>query len=123
MKGHTKEITGLNLSNDGRLVASVCKAGVIKLFDMRAMYKELCSLSDPEFQNTALSFNRLTFSPCMSFVVAGSMNGTVLVWDLGTGCVEKKLKGHVNPIVGCDWSKDGSRLVSASSDKKVILWQ
>jgi len=59
----------------------------------------------------------------MSYVAAGSMNGTVLIWDLSSASVETKLKGHQAAVIGCDWSADGSKLVSIAQDKNMILWQ
>jgi WD40 repeat protein len=52
-----------------------------------------------------------------------SDDGTVKVWDAGTGQEALTLKGHASGVSGVAWSPDGSRLASASAGGTVRLWR
>jgi WD40 repeat protein len=44
------------------------------------------------------------------------------VWDASTGAQQHTLKGHSSMVTAVQFSADGSKLASASHDKKVIVW-
>jgi WD40 repeat protein len=44
------------------------------------------------------------------------------VWDPSTGAHLHTLEGHSDEVNAVQFSPDGSKLVSASSDKKVMVW-
>ena len=53
----------------------------------------------------------------------GDSTGFVIrLWDPRNGEVQQTLNGHKGPIAGLDYSPDGSRLASASSDGTARVW-
>lgn len=67
------------------------------------------------------------------------MDGTVVIFDIETSGVARKLRGHTRQIQSlryediawlapirqvndCSWSRDGRHLLSSSQDSKCILW-
>lgn len=68
-----------------------------------------------------------------AILVAGTYNGEVLAWNLGNAADETSipvLKGeraHREAVTGLEWTKDpihqDYKLVSCSSDGKVVLWK
>ena len=54
-------------------------------------------------------------------IVSGSDDGTVKVWQVSTGLLEKTLAGHFTWV--CSVAIDGDRIVSSSEDGTVNVWQ
>jgi WD40 repeat protein len=54
--------------------------------------------------------------------VASARIKTIEVWEPRRGKVARTLTGHANMIQALDWSPDGQRLVSASADGTVKVW-
>src|SRR5262249_42506142 len=52
----------------------------------------------------------------------GSLDGTVKLWDLSTGQETLTLRGHANAVNTVAFSRDGNRIVSASADRSVRVW-
>ncbi|OAA62052.1 WD repeat protein [Niveomyces insectorum RCEF 264] len=66
---------------------------------------------------TCLRFNRKG-----DYLASGRVDGTVVVWDLDTMGVARKLRGHSRSISSLSWSRCGRYLLSACQGWKAILW-
>lgn len=47
---------------------------------------------------------------------------SIMLWDLGSGKLLKKMLGHKSTVYSLDFSKESSILVSGGSDCTVRLW-
>lgn len=56
------------------------------------------------------------------YLASGRVDGTVVIWDLDTMGVARKLRGHSKNITSLSWSKCGRYLLSACQSWMVILW-
>jgi WD40 repeat protein len=63
----------------------------------------------------------VSYSPDGKTLASGSADGTVKLWDVGTGKELKTLKGHQGAVISVSYSPDGKTLASASYDT-VKLW-
>ncbi|XP_047487982.1 protein FAN-like [Penaeus chinensis] len=55
-------------------------------------------------------------------VIGGSVSGDVIVFDMGTGAVIKRLTSHTGPVTCLAISPDNQHLVTVSEDRRIILW-
>lgn len=64
----------------------------------------------------------LRFNKAGDFLASGRVDGTVVVWDIETMGVARKMRGHNKSITSLSWSRCGRYLLSACQGWKVILW-
>jgi WD40 repeat protein len=64
----------------------------------------------------------VSYSPDGKTLASGSYDGTVKLWDVGTGKELKTLKGHRGEVNSVSYSPDGKTLASTSWDNTVKLW-
>ncbi|KAH7027445.1 SWD1-like protein [Microdochium trichocladiopsis] len=64
----------------------------------------------------------LRFSRRGDLLASGRVDGTVVVWDLETMGVARKLRGHKGVISSLSWSRCGQYLLSACQDWRAVLW-
>ncbi|KAF2758671.1 WD40 repeat-like protein [Pseudovirgaria hyperparasitica] len=56
------------------------------------------------------------------YLASGRAEGTVVVFDIETNGVARKMRGHTRQIQSLSWSSNDRYLLSASQDCKCILW-
>ena len=57
-----------------------------------------------------------------AFVVSGSEDNTLVIWDVSTKNILQKLEGHEGVVLGVDTHPDSSLLVSGGLDFTVRVW-
>ena len=66
--------------------------------------------------------NSVALSGDGRYIVSGSDDGTVAVWDLQTGARLHELTGHHGGVRSVALSGDGRHIVSGSDDGTVAVW-
>jgi len=67
-------------------------------------------------------------STCIRFnhrgdlLASGRLDGAVVIFDVETNAIARKLKGHLRQVQSLSWSADDRYLLTASLDWKAILW-
>jgi WD40 repeat protein/predicted Ser/Thr protein kinase len=64
----------------------------------------------------------LGFSPDGRMLATGSMDGTVKLWDVGTGAELATLAGHMEEATDVAFSPDGRTLASVGHREMLIFW-
>ncbi|EGJ33197.1 MULTISPECIES: WD40 repeat domain-containing protein [Moorena] len=68
------------------------------------------------------SLTSISITPDGNYVIAGSTNSTIKVWNLQTRKLRFLLKGHRQEITSLAITPDGKYLVSGSKDKTIKIW-
>ena len=64
----------------------------------------------------------VAISPDGQYVAAGSMDAVVRIWDVSTGQLVERLRGHRYGVYSVAFTPDGRGLVSGSLDKTLKFW-
>ncbi|GAB4815773.1 hypothetical protein N2152v2_002819 [Parachlorella kessleri] len=121
-----------------RLAVAGGSANVVRLVEVGEEPKELTTLPMPsgdEKQRKERFVLSVAYSPDGRRLAAGSMDGTVAVFDVATGGLLHTLEGHFKPVRGLAFTPgheswvlsvsvhpDGTAFASGGSDSKVKLW-
>ena len=66
----------------------------------------------------------VAYSPDGSYIISGSNDRTIRIWDAKTGAsVGKPLEGHTDSVRSVAYSSNGQRIVSGSSDGTIRVWE
>ena len=68
------------------------------------------------------SINSIALSPDGKFIISGSSDNTIKLWDIKTGREIRTYKGHKNYVNSVAFSPDGKNIISGSKDRSVKLW-
>jgi WD40 repeat protein len=64
----------------------------------------------------------VVFSPDGRYVLSGSWDNTIRLWDVTTGREIKTFSGHSNEVRSVAFNPDGRQVLSGSDDNTVKLW-
>lgn len=68
------------------------------------------------------SVNAVTVTPNGKYIVSGSSDKTIRIWDVENGAQIMILEGHEKDVNAVAVDKDGKYIISGSSDKTIRIW-
>ncbi|XP_022666653.1 retinoblastoma-binding protein 5 homolog [Varroa destructor] len=64
-----------------------------------------------------------TFNRYGTLLAVGCNDGRIVLWDFLTRGIAKIITAHIHPVCSLSFTRDGRKLVSASTDNTVCVWQ
>ncbi|XP_069473994.1 autophagy-related protein 16-like isoform X2 [Ambystoma mexicanum] len=114
-------VTALDLNPDRSELLSCSRDDQLKIYDLRAN-ADRHSFSAQGFK-CGSDWTRAIFSPDGNYVVAGSADGTLYLWNVLSGKVERMLSKHHNASINAvAWSPSGAHVLSVDKGSRGVLW-
>ena len=79
-------------------------------------------LADRDTETADSGVTSVAISPDGRLVAAGSLDNTVRIWDVATGQLIERLRGHKDSVYSVAFTPDGDGIVSGSLDKTLKYW-
>jgi WD40 repeat protein/energy-coupling factor transporter ATP-binding protein EcfA2 len=117
MSGHSQPIIDAGISGDGRLLATLGKDQLIRIWRFDAAFPLAI-----EKQIAGKAAKGVALSDDGALLAAGDDAGTVQVWNLETGRDPTLLLGHAEQVWALAFAPDGSVLASGDRAGQVRLW-
>ncbi|GAA5910029.1 hypothetical protein JCM6882_008432 [Rhodosporidiobolus microsporus] len=124
--GHSDSVTCVGWSHDGALCATGGMDGRVRVWKVRRRSAEeqweecgwelAVALEGPD------EVNWIDWHPKGNVLLAGGADGTVWVWNLPKGDTMHVLAGHTSPVTCGRFTPDGKKILTASEDSTLILW-
>jgi WD40 repeat protein len=74
------------------------------------------------FEDRGEAVNAVAVFPDRRRMITGSSDHTLRLWDLETGVVLKKMKGHRDKVEALAVSRDGQMIASGDGSGEIIVW-
>ncbi len=114
LPGHTRSVTGIAFSNDGRLV-------VTSSLDHEARIWHVATRQAEALQGHDGAVLAASFSPDGRWVVTAGP-ASAGVWDVSNGDPVAFLSGHRSQLTAASFSPDGTRILTAGLDGTVRIY-
>src|SRR5258708_28507838 len=76
-----------------------------------------------QWRGHADSVTCLEISPDGRYIISGSLDRTIRIWDVETGAVVgEPLVGHTGAVLSVAYSPDGHHIASGSRDQTIRIW-
>ncbi|XP_026804883.1 retinoblastoma-binding protein 5 homolog [Rhopalosiphum maidis] len=62
------------------------------------------------------------FNKYGTLLAVGCNDGRIVIWDFLTRGIAKIITAHMHPVCSLSWSRNGQKLLSASTDNNVCTW-
>jgi len=124
LAGEAEPIYSIAFETNGKRIVSAGKDGIIAIRDTNAGERMLHPLR-PESSfgwDVLPAVSSLAISPDGTRIVAGYADGTVKIWNDGTGALVRLLNGHTDAVTSVAYSPDGKTIFSGSADGSVRTW-
>ncbi|CEQ40342.1 SPOSA6832_01966, partial [Sporobolomyces salmonicolor] len=116
---HSSAVSAVEFAKQGQVVFSASLDGTVRAFDL-IRYRNFRTFTTP----APVQFNSLAVDPSGEIVCAGGTGDgfEIYMWSTQTGKLIDVLAGHEGPVSALAFSPLGDKLVSASWDKSIRVW-
>ncbi len=123
LPGHTGICVALDVSRDGKLLASASRDGTAILWSTET-WDVVHNLKNPDARTPQGQgwVEDVAFAPDGKTLAMASRERNVHLWDVASGKRLETLRGHINAVQAVTFSPDGRTLASAGLDRTFRLW-
>ncbi|GAA5878597.1 hypothetical protein JCM16303_002136 [Sporobolomyces ruberrimus] len=116
---HSSAVSAVEFAKQGQVVFSASLDGTVRAYDL-IRYRNFRTFTTPN----PVQFNSLAVDPSGEIVCAGGTGDgfEIYMWSTQTGKLIDVMSGHEGPVSSLAFSPTGDRLVSASWDKSIRVW-
>lgn len=108
------QVTGLKFSNNGFYILANTVKGQLLILD--AFEGSLIR----KFNAGSNGLQEASFTPDSKYVISGTENGTIFMFDIDGNKEIARLEGHVKPSTKCKFSP--TSVMMASACQNIVLW-
>ena len=120
-KTHRRAIWSVAVDADERFLAAVGEDNKLRCWELPSFELKFESAIGWGVRDVAISPDA-TFVAGPPAADSSHAEGTIGIWDIGTGQCVEVLKGHRNWVMTLAISPDGKHLVSGSENRDTIVW-
>jgi serine/threonine protein kinase len=117
LTGHTKAITSLDASWDGRYLATPSADGTVRVWELPTGKLRYALLAKTAGNNI------VQFSPDGRTLATAGDDGTVTLWNLSTGRRFATLQGPGGRLIELLFSADGRTLAAYGANEQLMIWR
>lgn len=123
LTGHTDTVSSLALSPDSQTLLSNSFDSTVRTWDVRpfAPPNRAVRVFDGAVAGREQNLIRACWDGEGARIAAGGADGTATVWESKSGKMLHKLPGHKGSVNDVRISPDGSMILSASTDRQMLL--
>lgn len=129
--GHMDSVYSVTFTNQGKEIASGSLDRTIKLWSLKDLDKQPSSVSKSNCEVTYVGHKDFVLSVCCTpddeFILSGSKDRGVIMWDKETGEPYIMLQGHRNSVISVSVSPvlnpNGGYFATGSGDCKARIWK
>ncbi|GAV29786.1 hypothetical protein PMKS-003289 [Pichia membranifaciens] len=129
--GHMDSVYSVTFTNQGKEIASGSLDRTIKLWSLKDLDKQPSSVSKSNCEVTYVGHKDFVLSVCCTpddeFVLSGSKDRGVIMWNKETGEPYIMLQGHRNSVISVSVSPvlnpNGGYFATGSGDCKARIWK
>ncbi|ANQ08596.1 Uncharacterized protein PCOAH_00029760 [Plasmodium coatneyi] len=114
LQGHKDEVWYVNVSKNGKYIASASKDKSIILWKGLYPFNKL-----REWNGHLDGVSYVIWSHNSKYLVSGSNDSNIIIWSPKSNKKKLSLTMHNGPITSIYWSKDDSTIISSAFDKKI----
>ncbi|XP_029457922.1 autophagy-related protein 16-2 isoform X2 [Rhinatrema bivittatum] len=115
------KVTSLSINQEQTQLLSCSRDDTLKVIDLRM--NNIRQVFRADGFKCGGDLTRAIFSPDGNYAIAGSADGTLFIWNVTTGQLEKSLQGtHSASVNAVAWSLSGEYVVSIDKKRTVVLW-
>lgn len=114
-------ITSLSINREKQLLLACSRDDTLKLIELREN-RVIQTFNHDDFKVVSDTV-KAVLSPDCAYVCAGGNDGSIFIWNVSTGKIEKVLnKEHGSIINAVAWHPEGRYIASCEKQRRAVLW-